>query len=175
MERGIFVSTAAGNKGSQYRSLINGIPWVLTVAAVTMAHQFGEVVKLGNGVSLTGSSLCPAAGNYYKLEDDLPIVFMNACDDSKELNRIGHKIVVCQEEDKINSLNHQVGNVSESELVAGGVFITNVNKSTALEFLLKTQFPATFLTNSEDGEIIKDYIKTDSSPKASLEFNITLS
>ncbi|KAM0878720.1 hypothetical protein ACQ4PT_034694 [Festuca glaucescens] len=47
MERGIFVSAAAGNAALAISSMGNGAPWMLTVAA-------GTTVKLGNG--LTGGN-----------------------------------------------------------------------------------------------------------------------
>ncbi|GMY28698.1 subtilisin-like protease SBT1.9 [Fagus crenata] len=141
LEKGIFVSTSAGNEGPFLGNLHNGIPWVLTVAAGSMDRDYNGVVNLGNGGSIPGLSLF--VGN--SSSNQIPIVFMDACDKIKELRKVGYKIVVCQ--DKNDSLFDQVSNVDKAK-VAAGVFITN---NTDLEFLIQATFPAIFL-NPKNGE-----------------------
>jgi subtilisin family serine protease len=163
LNKGIFVSTSAGNEGPFLGTLHNGIPWVLTVAAGSMDRDYNGVVNLGNGGSILGLSLF--VGN--SSSNQIPIVFMDACDKIKELREVGYKIVVCQ--DKNDSLSDQVSNVDKAK-VAAGVFITN---NTDLEFLIQATFPAIFL-NPKNGEAVRDYIKSSKSQaKASLVFKKT--
>lgn len=160
----IFVSTSAGNEGPFFGTLHNGTPWVLTVAAGTVDRDFQGSVNLQNGVSLAGSSLYP--GGDSSSSDPLPLVFLNACNSSKILKGVGNKIVVCQ--DRNASISDQFDNVADAK-VAGGIFITNI---TDLELFLQSPFPAIFL-NPKDGEVLKDYINSNQSPKASLAFSVT--
>ncbi|KAK3028304.1 hypothetical protein RJ639_037481 [Escallonia herrerae] len=102
IEKGVFVSTSAGNEGPYYTSLHNGTPWVLTVAAGTVDREFAGNVILGNGDSVTGLSLYPSNLTSSKL---VPLIFMGTCKDVKELKKIGQRIVVCQ--DKNGSLSDQ--------------------------------------------------------------------
>uniref|UniRef100_A0A7N2KRS6 Subtilisin-like protease n=2 Tax=Quercus lobata TaxID=97700 RepID=A0A7N2KRS6_QUELO len=165
LKKGVFVSTSAGNQGPLLGTLHNGIPWVLTVAAGTMDRDYNGVVTLGNGVQLLGSSLY--IGKWNSSSNKIPIVFFDACDNLKTLQKVGYKIVVCQ--DKKGSLSDQVQNVDDAKVVAA-VFITNV---TDLEFYIQNSYPAIFL-NMKNGETVKDYIKTSkSNPKASLVFKKT--
>lgn len=162
LEKGIFVATSAGNEGPFLGTLHNGIPWVLTVAASTIDRQFSGIVTLGNGVSVSGSSLYPVNSSL----SQIPIVLMGSCENLKELKKVGFKIVVC---DKSESLSIQVDN-AHSARVAGGVFITNYSD---IEFFMQSSFPATFVS-PEKGKIILDYVKTSYDPKASLEFSKTI-
>ncbi|KAK1405754.1 Subtilisin-like protease preproenzyme [Heracleum sosnowskyi] len=162
MEKGIFVTTSAGNEGPFLQSLHNGIPWVLTVAAGTLDREFLGNIILGNGVVLTGQSLCPD-GNL-TTSQDLPVVFMNECDNIDELKKIGQKLVVCY--NKKDRVVQQVYNVRNSE-VAGGVFITNTSD---LGFILESSFPAVFL-NLMDGDIILNYANTVSNEIKSARFD----
>ncbi|KAL3514479.1 hypothetical protein ACH5RR_027196 [Cinchona calisaya] len=159
LEKGIFVSTSAGNEGPYLETLHNGTPWVITVAAGTMDREFIGTVSLGNGISISGLSLYPGNSTSTKI----PIVFMNNCENSTALNDMQGKIVVCY--DKNQTLSDQIYPVQNSK-VAGGVFVTN---DTDLDFFLESQFPAVFL-NLEDGEKVLDYINSSSAPKAKLEF-----
>ncbi|XP_062113908.1 subtilisin-like protease SBT3 [Humulus lupulus] len=164
LEKGVFVSTSAGNEGPFFGFLHNGIPWVLTVAAGTVDRDFAGTLNLGNGVSVSGSSLFPGNSS----EAQIPIIYMDKCDNVKQLKKVKHRYVVCQ--DRNDSLSDQLSNVEDAS-IAGAVFITN---NTDLEFYTQTSsFPAIFL-NLKDGEILKDYIKTDSEPKASMEFHQTV-
>ncbi|PQQ15610.1 subtilisin-like protease SBT1.9 [Prunus yedoensis var. nudiflora] len=95
LEKGVFVSTSAGNEGPFFGTLHNGIPWVLTVAAATIDRDFEGTAHFGNGGSVTGL---------------------------KKLKQVGKKIVVCQ--DRNDSLGVQVDNVNNAN-VSGGLFISN--------------------------------------------------
>ncbi|KQJ84009.1 subtilisin-like protease SBT1.2 [Brachypodium distachyon] len=57
VEKGVFVSMAAGNSGPVESSLLNEAPWILTVAASTVDRSIRSTVQLGNGVSFHGESL----------------------------------------------------------------------------------------------------------------------
>ncbi|XP_055811052.1 subtilisin-like protease SBT3 [Solanum dulcamara] len=162
MEKGIFVSTSAGNEGPDDESLHNGTPWVLTVAAGTVDREFLGRLTLGNGISVTGLSLYPGNSS----SSDSSIVFLNTCLEDKELKKNAYKIAVCY--DANGSISDQVYNVRNSN-VSGGVFITN---TTELEFYLQSEFPAMFL-NFQDGDKVLEYIKNSPSPKARLEFQVT--
>ncbi|KAL7172707.1 hypothetical protein ACSBR2_032227 [Camellia fascicularis] len=74
LEKGIFVSTSAGNEGPFLESLHNGTPWVLTVAAGTIDRKFSANLTLDNGITLTGTSLYP--GN----STSSTLIFLNTCE-----------------------------------------------------------------------------------------------
>ncbi|XP_028080564.1 subtilisin-like protease SBT1.9 [Camellia sinensis] len=160
LEKGIFVSTSAGNEGPFLESLHNGIPWVLTVAAGTIDRKFSANLTLDNGITLTGTSLYP--GN----STSSTLIFLNTCDDFEELKKIGNKIVVC--EDKNDLLGEQVHNVKNVN-VTGGIFITN---NTDIELFTQSTFPAVFL-NLQNGKIVLDHVKTSGDPKGTMEFQGT--
>ncbi|CAI9777760.1 unnamed protein product [Fraxinus pennsylvanica] len=163
MEKGIFVSTSSGNEGPYIGTLHNGTPWVLNVAAGTVDRKFGANLTLGNGISVGGLSLYP--GNFSS-SDAFPIAFVD-CENEKELKKIGNKTVVCLDtNDKLNEQFYTVGNAK----VIGGFFITN---NTDLEFLTESRFPSAFF-NLVEGQKILDYIKSESDPKASVQFKQTL-
>ncbi|XP_058738808.1 subtilisin-like protease SBT3 [Vicia villosa] len=165
MEKNIFVATSAGNRGPLLETLHNGTPWVITVAAGTLDREFHGDLTLGNGAVVTGLSLYP--GNFSS--EKFPMVFMNSCDDLKELIKARNKIVVC--EDKNRTLGVQTDNLDRARVV-GGVFISNSNED--ITYYIQTKFPSVFL-NPINGELIKDYIKCNpNNPKTSMTFNTTI-
>ncbi|PAN39546.1 hypothetical protein PAHAL_7G250500 [Panicum hallii] len=57
VEKGVFVSMAAGNDGPGVSTLSNDAPWMLTVAASTMDRLIVAQVRLGNGATFDGESV----------------------------------------------------------------------------------------------------------------------
>ncbi|CAJ2663120.1 unnamed protein product [Trifolium pratense] len=162
MEKGIFVSTSAGNLGPSFKTLHNGIPWVITVAAGTMNRESHGNLTLGNGVSLIG--FAPYLGNFSA--NNFPIVFMGTCDNITELIKVKSKIVVC--EDKNGTLFIQNYNVIKAKVV-GAVFISNNTPH-----LASYPFPS-IVINQKSGEIVKAYIRSNSNSSsiAKMCFRIT--
>ncbi|CAK8560607.1 unnamed protein product [Lathyrus sativus] len=149
MEKGVFVSTSAGNSGPSSQTLHNGVPWVINVAASTSDRKFIGNLTLGNGVSLTG--LSSYVGNFSAT--NIPVVFMDTCENPEELIKIKHKIVVC--EDKKGFLSSQFYNAYSTNVV-GGVFISNASQQDLSQFLW---YPLpSIVINQKDGKIVKDYI-----------------
>jgi subtilisin family serine protease len=166
MEKGIFVSTSAGNNGPSSKTVHNGTPWVITVAAGTLDREFRGNLTLANGVSLTGFASYP--GNFSAT--NIPIVFMGMCDNITELIKMKRKIVVC--EDNNGTLSSQIYNVAGANVV-GAVFISNASQSELSDFLWNSLPSIT--VNQKYGEIVKDYIKSNSnsSSVAKMSFKIT--
>ncbi|KAI3997839.1 hypothetical protein MKX01_036309 [Papaver californicum] len=162
VDKGIFVATSAGNEGPWFGTLYNGIPWALTVSAGTIDREFNGVVTPSNGATIFGSSL-------YSLNSSLskaPLIFMNTCNGTKDLKEVRFKIVVCVDTD--DSVGGQVDKVNNGN-VAGGLIISN---SSLIDFFLESSFPAVFI-NPKDGQSILNYIKMNSDPRASLQFQKT--
>ncbi|KAL0718509.1 hypothetical protein Bca4012_067831 [Brassica carinata] len=79
MERGIFVSCSADNRGPNPSSLRNEAPWITTVGAGTIDRDFPALAILGNGKNYTGASLFKGDALPAKL---LPFVYAgNASND----------------------------------------------------------------------------------------------
>ncbi|KAL5062493.1 hypothetical protein RYX36_024230 [Vicia faba] len=166
MEKGVIVSTSAGNNGASFKSLHNGTPWVITVAAGTMDREFHGNITLGNGVSLTG--LSSYIGNFSA--SSFPVVFMGKCDNVEELKKVKSNIVVC--EDNSGIVTAQISNLVEAKVV-GGVFISNMPNIYDLDNI----FPS-IIIDQINGEIVKAYIKSytskNSSSIASMSFKKTI-
>ncbi|KAI3762951.1 hypothetical protein L1987_53396 [Smallanthus sonchifolius] len=163
LEKGIFVSASAGNNGPDLRSLHNGTPWVLTVAASTMDREFTGILTLGNGVSVTGLALYP--GSLSSIRG--PVYFVGACEDDLDASKIDKKIVVCL--DSNDTLGEQFYNVENSN-VSGAIFITN---NTDLEFFMQSSYPA-LLLDLESGKIVTDYVqKLEGEGEGSMKFHGT--
>ncbi|KAL5984670.1 hypothetical protein ACLOJK_041291 [Asimina triloba] len=60
MEKGIFVSCAAGNSGPDSYSIYNGVPWITTVGGGTIDRDYRALIKLGDGATtMQGKSIYP--------------------------------------------------------------------------------------------------------------------
>ncbi|MCH82515.1 subtilisin-like protease-like, partial [Trifolium medium] len=170
MEKGIFVSTAAGNAGPSFKTVNNGIPWVTTVAAGTLDRKFHGNITLGNGVSLTGISCY-----YGKFSaSNFPIVFMGMCDNVKELIKVKSKIVVCEiKNGTFPNLVKPTKNLDAAKVV-GSVLIINSLQMDEFQFSSAIPFPS-IIINRKHGEIVKDFINRTSysSSIAKMSFKIT--
>ncbi|WOL10585.1 subtilisin-like protease SBT1.2 [Canna indica] len=57
INKGIFVSCAAGNSKPSHNTVSNDAPWLLMVAASSMDGLFVATVKIGNGEEFEGESI----------------------------------------------------------------------------------------------------------------------
>ncbi|XP_010267360.1 PREDICTED: subtilisin-like protease SBT1.9 [Nelumbo nucifera] len=169
MEKGIFVAASAGNDGPYVFTVHNDAPWLLTVASGSLDRELFGVVALGNGVSIAGASLSHGSSSLTRL----PLVYMGDCSDTQELNKVGHKIIVCKGtagyDDKFtpdDDIAQQIYNVRGAG-VAGGIFL--LYEGNNLDPYLQFSFPAV-LMNYQQGEAILKYINGSHDPRATLKF-----
>ncbi|KAH1082297.1 hypothetical protein J1N35_022058 [Gossypium stocksii] len=162
MEMGIFIAASAGNDGPLYWSLVNGAPWMLTVAAGSVDREFDGILTLGNGVQITFESLYP--GNFSR--NQMPLVVMDECASVEELSQVRNNIIICKDH---LSISDQVEN-AESAMVSAAVFISNY--SYLSELYTKSSFPAAFI-GLDEGQTVIDYIKQNSDPRGRFQFRKT--
>ncbi|XP_038988613.1 subtilisin-like protease SBT3 [Phoenix dactylifera] len=161
MEKGIFVTTSAGNRGPDLRVLHNGTPWVTTIAAGTVDRGFASIVDLGDGGSITGQSLYP--GRPPSTRHAFPLVFMGSCGNKTLLKNARHKMVVCDAKD-LSFATFQV----ESAKVDAALFI-----HAKVDLYVQFSFPGAIIS-PQDGKTILEYINKSSNPRAMLRFRETI-
>ncbi|KAJ8626494.1 hypothetical protein MRB53_019801 [Persea americana] len=76
MQKGIFISCSAGNRGPYPSSVSNAAPWCLTVGASTMDRSIRTTVMLGNGEFFNGESVFQPKD--FQSNNPLPIIFPGA-------------------------------------------------------------------------------------------------
>ncbi|XP_058089076.1 subtilisin-like protease SBT3 [Magnolia sinica] len=164
MEKGILVSSSAGNDGPSLGTLHNGIPWQLTVGAGSIDREFVGTLTLGNGLTIMGRTLFPA--NAWLV--DMPLIYnetFKACNSSSLLSQAKGSIVVCE---NTSSVFEQMYSVSDSNLT-GAIFISDQDD---LEFA-SFSFPGVVI-NPTDGKKLISYVENDDNPTVSLKFQQTI-
>ncbi|KAL5058592.1 hypothetical protein RYX36_030196 [Vicia faba] len=169
MEKGIVVSSSAGNLGPNLGTLHNGIPWLITVAAGTIDRTFGTLV-LGNGQNIIGWTLFPANA----IVENLPLVYnktLSSCNSENLLSQVNKQVVLfCDDESMTNptSVFHQINTVATAS-VLGAVF---VSENPNLIDLANIYSPI-IVIKPKDAESVINYAKTHQKPTASIRFQET--
>jgi len=167
MEKGVVVSSSAGNNGPDLGTLHNGIPWLLTVAAGTIDRIFGTLI-LGNGQTISGWTLFPANA----LVENLPLIYsknISACNSVKLLSTLRTKgIIICDLLPDTELIYEQMWVVNKASL-SGAVFFLD---GPLLNDTGATTFPS-IVVSAKDAPSVIQYAKSHMKPTASIKFQHT--
>ncbi|KAF6160284.1 hypothetical protein GIB67_019053 [Kingdonia uniflora] len=82
IEKGIFVSCAAGNASPFNNTISNEAPWILTVGAITIDRTIRATAVFGNGLKFNGETLFHPADFSFTL---LPLTYAGAVNSESRL------------------------------------------------------------------------------------------
>ncbi|KAK1408727.1 hypothetical protein QVD17_40737 [Tagetes erecta] len=175
VQKGVFVSFAAGNSGPLSETVSNEAPWILTVGASTIDRRIRTSVLLGNKKILDGVSLYQPKDFNHKLR---PLVYPGKDGDkhaagcmkgSLDHIDVKGKVVLCD--------MSGIGIVGAGQVVkdAGGaaMIIANDKSSGESTDALPHVIPASYVGYKEGVEI-KKYLNSTSSPIATILFRGTV-
>ncbi|CAJ1821881.1 unnamed protein product [Sphenostylis stenocarpa] len=167
MEKGVVVSSSAGNAGPDLGTLHNGIPWLLTVAAGTIDRTFGTLI-LGNGQTITGWTLFPANA----LVENFPLIYnknTSACNSVKLLSKVAEEgIILCDSVSDPELIIKQRSYVNKASLL-GAVFISDQ----PLENEEGHSRSPSIVISAQDAPSVIKYAKSQENPTASIKFQQT--
>ncbi|XP_059634037.1 subtilisin-like protease SBT3 [Cornus florida] len=166
MEKGVVVSSSAGNAGASLGQLHNGIPWVLTVAAGSIDRWFAGTLTLGNGLTITGWSMFPANA----LVLDLPLIYnktLSPCNSTALLSEAPNRgILIC---DGTGTFYSQLDTVSQSN-VAAAIFISD---DPEVHEFNDFYIPGVVIRSKDATAVIK-YAESGNRSTASMKFQQTI-
>lgn len=177
IERGIFVSTSAGNDGPFLGSVQNGAPWVLTVGASTTDRMLRATAVLGNNEELNGESNYQPSN--FSSTSLLPLVYPRMISNNTNARfcfaeslqgiDLQGRIVLCEE--------GNIARIEKGRAVrdAGGaaMILINIQFQGYNIYSDSHVLPATHLSYI-DGQRIVAYINTTSAPTATISFRGTI-
>ncbi|XP_020249088.1 subtilisin-like protease SBT1.7 [Asparagus officinalis] len=175
MEKGIFVSCAAGNSGPESETLSNEAPWILTVGASTMDRSIRVTVKLGDGQEVNGESVFQPK-NF--TSEALPLVRPNGSGSLYQTNCltpamngiVNGKIVMCERPE--SGPRVEIGSTVKDSGGAGMILI-NAEQDGYTTLAEAHVLPASHISYN-DGQKIFAYFKSSDKPTASLIFKGTI-
>ncbi|CAA0841093.1 Subtilase family protein [Striga hermonthica] len=172
-KKGILMSVATGNNGPSAGKVTNDAPWLLTVGASTIDRRIRASAKLGNGLMFDGESeFQPRNFSSQKL---WPLVYYNSSGKQECYNgslagfNVRKKIVLCDVNISLDPRD-QAREVKD----AGGAAMILANDEDAgfSHYTDLLDLPSTTVSFIA-GQEIKAYIKSTSSPKATISFEGT--
>ncbi|KAL2538024.1 Subtilisin-like serine endopeptidase family protein [Forsythia ovata] len=168
LEKGILVSVSAGNRGPNFATLLEGIPWAVIVASGTVDRWFAGTLTLGNGLTIPGWSTFPARATVR----NLPLTYnktLSACNSTELLAEAPSSIIMCVQSDQTAEFNDQMSYISESNVPAAII----ISEDTSI--LRFTDFPHPGVVISpKDADAVIKYASTSSEPTASIQFQQTI-
>jgi subtilisin family serine protease len=176
VEKGVFVSLAAGNAGPEDSTLSNDAPWMLTVAAGTMDRLISAQVRLGNGSTFDGESVFQPN---ISTTVTYPLVYAGASS-TPDANFCGNgsldgfdvkdKIVLCDRGNRVDRLDKG----AEVKRAGGfGMILANQiadGYSTIADAHVLPASHVSYVT----GVAIKEYINSTANPVAQIIFKGTV-
>ncbi|KAG9145089.1 hypothetical protein Leryth_008896 [Lithospermum erythrorhizon] len=174
MEKGIVVSCSAGNSGPYMATVANEAPWIMTVGASTIDRRFKAIVVLGNKVEFIGeSAFQPGDIN----SSELSLVYpgrntsISPFCSSSSLNGtdVRKKIVVCL----VGGGVSRVGKGRAVKNAGGAAMIIVSSPSYANSTFAEAHVLPAAHVGYADGLKIINYIRSSSTPTASIMFNGT--
>ncbi|XP_022879899.1 subtilisin-like protease SBT1.9 [Olea europaea var. sylvestris] len=168
-EKGIFVSTSAGNSGPDFGTLIKGIPWAVLVASGTVDRWFAGTLTLGNGLSITGWSLFPARATIRNLTLTYNET-LSACNSTELLSEAPQGgIIICNQSDETVDFFFLWRYLSESNVRAAVI----ISEDTGILRSDTFPFPGVVITPKDAKDVI-NYASKSADPLASIEFQQTI-
>ncbi|KAK7344117.1 hypothetical protein VNO77_13407 [Canavalia gladiata] len=169
MEKGVLVSSSAGNEGPRLGNLHNGIPWVLTVAAGTIDRTFGSLT-LGNGKTIVGWTLFAAKA----IVENYPLIYnktLSTCNSVKLLTPVAtNGIIICDDVSGSESVTvfDQINSITQANVI-GAVFITEDPQ------LIETGrlYSPSIVISPSDAPSVINYAKSVKTASASIKFQET--
>ncbi|KAL0438757.1 UNVERIFIED_CONTAM: Subtilisin-like protease SBT3 [Sesamum latifolium] len=168
MEKGILVSVSAGNRGPNFGTVLEGIPWAVIAASGTVDRWFAGILTLGNGLTIMGWTMFPARATVR----NLPLYYnktLSACNSAELLAEAPSAIIICIQSFDTAEFSDQISYVSQSNAPAA-VFIsedTSIIRSTSFPY------PGVVITPKEGKRVIR-YASNSSEPTASINFQQTI-
>ncbi|KAK4428949.1 Subtilisin-like protease SBT3 [Sesamum alatum] len=168
MEKGILVSVSAGNRGPNFGTVLEGIPWAVIAASGTVDRWFAGILTLGNGLTITAWTMFPARATVR----NLPLYYnktLSACNSTELLADAPSAIIICVESFDTAEFSDQISYVSQSNALAA-IFIseeTSILRSTSFPY------PGVVITPKEGKRVIR-YASNSSEPTASINFQQTI-
>lgn len=167
MEKGVLVSTSAGNyRGTSNQIISNDYPWVLTATAGTIDRWYARTLALENGMAITGWTIF--FGNASR--QNLPLVYDKSrmmCD--KVFSDIPYGIIICN---GYLPISKQIENIVWSNPL-GAVFIVNNSISSEIESIPDTPCPCMLITSIDAVELL-EFIESTQTPLANMTFFPTI-
>ncbi|CAN1322941.1 CO(2)-response secreted protease, partial [Linum perenne] len=167
------LSVSLGNDGPDPSTVVNGAPWILTVAATTIDRDFESDVVLGGGkiVKMQGVfTLISLVVSYTQVAKCMILVMIgfNMCCRSCipgtiDKAKVNGTIVLCDNKDQGYSISEKEEAVSSQ----GGVGVILVNDLTRRVASTFRSFPAVVVSSTKAAEIIS-YINSTKNPVATI-------
>ncbi|KAM7254466.1 hypothetical protein ACFE04_003846 [Oxalis oulophora] len=175
VQNGIVVSCSAGNSGPGQYTATNIAPWITTVGASTLDREFPANVILGDARIFGGVSLYYDDNSDSLPDSKLPLVYAKDAGNrycylgSLDSSKVKGKIVVC---DRGGNARVEKGSTVK---LAGGLGMILANTDDIGEELIADShlIPATTV-GATAGNSIKEYIRENPSPTATIEFKGTV-